>query len=379
MLNFGSLFGSLAPAQDDPLMGGYYDPKAAMMSAVGGGLRGMGVGLASGKPGGWAQGLAIGSGEGLDEYKNNTVKRVAAARLMEEAEAKKQERARADEERQKRDEYISQFPPEVQMKMRSIPGYMEKYVEATDPAFQQPPDMTADMQNFQFAQENPDFVGFLNRGQNTSNVGMQIEERRAAAESLGLTPDDPAYKAYILTGKMPREDQAPLTATDKKAILDADDAVMTNQMAIDQLKSVLAGKKGESINDLAGYGWNANLQSWLARNDAKGIFDDRKGQATTELNNIILGQALASLKSIFGAAPTEGERRILVDLQASVDKTPTERKAIIDRAIKLAEARLAFNKQRAESLRGQTYYKPGGNGVVTTEDGYTIEEVPDGQ
>ena len=84
-----------------------------------------------------------------------------AAKMLEEADAKKQERARSEEERKRRQEYIQQFPADVQVKMLSIPGYMEKYIEATDPAFQQPTKQTTDMQNFLFAQENPEFAGFL--------------------------------------------------------------------------------------------------------------------------------------------------------------------------------------------------------------------------
>lgn len=186
-----------------------------------------------------------------------------------------------------------------------------------------------------------------------------VTERRAAAESMGLTPQDPAYEAYVLTGKMPREDQAPLTATDKKAILESDDAVLANQTAIDALKSVIQpDESGRTLNDVAGSGMTADMQSWAARNDPTGLLNDETGAATTNLKNIVLGQALGSLKATFGAAPTEGERKILIELQASVDKTPAERKAIIDRAIKLAERRMVFNQQRAQGLRGGDYYKP---------------------
>ena len=190
--------------------------------------------------------------------------------------------------------------------------------------------------------------------------GDDFAKRKAAADTYGLSPDDPAYKSFLLTGKMPREDQAPLTATDKKAILEADEAVQANQNALDMLNSVISGPEGKSLNDRAGSGSWAQTQSWLARNDPTGLFDDQQGQATTELNNVVLGQALATLKSTFGAAPTEGERQILIDLQASVDKTPAERKAIIQRGLQMAQRRLEFNKQRADELRGGQFYKAGG-------------------
>jgi hypothetical protein len=203
--------------------------------------------------------------------------------------------------------------------------------------------------------------------------------RAADAERFGLSPEDPAYRSYVLTGRMPREDQAPLTATDKKAILDADDMIMANQEAVRALDSVLAEPNGpgSSLNDRAGSGALSGTQSWLARNDPTGFFDDGQGQATTELSNVVLGQALSSLKSIFGAAPTEGERKILVDLQASIDKTPAERRTILQRAKALAERRLEFNRQRAGQLRNEEYYRPGGQQSMTppSGSGYRIRSV----
>jgi hypothetical protein len=201
--------------------------------------------------------------------------------------------------------------------------------------------------------------------------GDEYAKRRQAAADLGMTPEHPAYQSYVLTGRMPREDQAPLTATDKKAILEADEMVMANEEVVRALDSVLTDPDGagpqQSLNDRAGYGATAGAQSWLARNDPTGFFNDDKGQATTELNNVVLGQALSSLKSLFGAAPTEGERKILVDLQASVDKTPAERRAIIARAKALAERRLEFNRQRASQLRGGDFYRSGGNTIAPAQ------------
>jgi hypothetical protein len=62
----------------------------------------------------------------------------------------------------------------------------------------------------------------------------------------------------------------------------------------------------------------------------------------------------------------------LVDLQASIDKTPDERRPIIERAIRMAKARLKFNEERAARLRGGSYYKENG-GPARSADGITIE------
>lgn len=159
---------------------------------------------------------------------------------------------------------------------------------------------------------------------------------------------------------MPREDQAPLTPTDKKAILEADEMVLSNQTAIDNLKSVLDEGQGKSLNERAGSGWTTSVQPWLARNDPTGFFDDAKGEATTELNNVVIGNSLGQLKAVFGGNPTEGERAALRELEASANNTPAERKILLNRAIGLVEKRLEFNKQRASELRGGGYYKPTG-------------------
>lgn len=181
--------------------------------------------------------------------------------------------------------------------------------------------------------------------------------RERAAARAGLKPGDPGYQGFILTGKMPREDMGPLSATDKKAIMEADDAVQSAQTAI---KSLQDAKK---LSPQALGGWGASAKAAIANNLWDGIVPDRlvgspqQGQATAELDNVVTSQALAQLKSIFGAAPTEGERKILLDIQGSIGQPDNVRQKIFDRGIELAQRRLEFNRQRAAELRGGDYYK----------------------
>lgn len=199
-------------------------------------------------------------------------------------------------------------------------------------------------------------VGGMGQGQ---SAGVEANQREALAARYGIDPKSAEGQRFILTGTLPTSDRG-VTAGDREAIRDADDQAQAARSAIDQLQSILTpgAENSPSLNDRAGSGALADWQSWAARNDPTGFFDDRKGEATTELSNTVLGQALGSLKSIFGAAPTEGERQILLDMQASVDKTPAERKIIIDKAVALANRRLQFNQDRAGDLRGGSYYKP---------------------
>lgn len=182
--------------------------------------------------------------------------------------------------------------------------------------------------------------------------------REAQALKLGMKPDDPRYQSFILTGKLPREDQQSLTAVDKKAILDADEMVAVNKGAIDALK------QARELSPKANAGWLSgtratignNLPDWMIPDDY--VSSPESSEATQNFDNAIVGQALTQLKAIFGGAPTEGERKILLDLQGSSNLQPKVREAIIDRAIAAAERRLAFNQQRADEMRGGTFYKP---------------------
>jgi hypothetical protein len=189
-------------------------------------------------------------------------------------------------------------------------------------------------------------------------ASAEVAQRKQDAEALGLKPDNPGYQSYVLTGKMPREDAQPLSATDKKAILEADEGVMASESAI----KALADAKKISPRALGGIAAGTRAMLGNALPDAlvpDALASKDASLATAELDNIVSTNALSQLKSIFGAAPTEGERKILMDIQGSVSQPDNVRQAIYDRAIMMAEKRLQFNRQRANELRGGAYYKPG--------------------
>lgn len=170
--------------------------------------------------------------------------------------------------------------------------------------------------------------------------------RERAAARAGLKPGDPGYQGFILTGKMPREDMGPLTATDKKAILEADELVLSNRTAIDSLK------QAKELSAKAYEGPTAGM-----RGTVMGNLGNEAGKATMEYNNLVTSNALSQLKATFGAAPTEGERKILLEIQGSASLPHDVRMKILDRGIAMAEKRMAFNEQRARELRGGDYYK----------------------
>ncbi len=191
-----------------------------------------------------------------------------------------------------------------------------------------------------------------------------FNQRAAAASAYGLDPNSDAGRSYILTGKLPREDQQQLTATDKKAILEADENVGTNRAAIQAID------EAKRYNNDANAGWFANSRAHIGANLPDWAVPDfvsspKSSQATLNFDNAVVGQALTQLKAIFGGNPTEGERKILLDLQGSSGKPAAVRAEILDRARRLADARLTLNEQRSTELRGGTYYKPGGGSAAS--------------
>lgn len=185
------------------------------------------------------------------------------------------------------------------------------------------------------------------------------EARAAAARSAGYQPGTREYHAYVLTGKLAGSDQQPLTATDRKAILEADEGIAANQATITNLR------EAQRLSPQANSGPGASTRAAIGNMMPDYLLPDfisspQSSAATAQLENLSTGNALEQLKAIFGAAPTEGERKILLDIQGAVNQPDHVRQDIYRRAQAAAERRLAFNEQRANELRGGTYYRPRG-------------------
>lgn len=175
---------------------------------------------------------------------------------------------------------------------------------------------------------------------------------------------------------------AKLDAGTMKAIRENESNNVTLKNSIDVFDSVLNpdAKTGKSLNDIAYSGPFAE-----ARGYAGSIVNKKgNGAATEVLGNRINSNAIANLKAAFGANPTEGERKVLLDLAGSVNKAPEVRREIYERAKRLAQDRLEFNKQQTEEMRAGTYYRPGGGtsgggaapgGEPTVIDGISIRRV----
>lgn len=187
-----------------------------------------------------------------------------------------------------------------------------------------------------------------------TSIAQAVEQRKQAATSLGLEPSNPGYNSFILTGKMPREDAQPLTATDKKAILDAEEKLQSAKSTITNLQ------QAKTLSPKAMQGPGASTRGYLSSFLGETSDLGKSGIATQDLENLVTTNALQSLKAVFGGNPTEGERAILLDVQGSVGKPDAVRQKIYDRAIEAANRRLGFEQQRVDELRGGSFYKPQG-------------------
>jgi hypothetical protein len=179
-----------------------------------------------------------------------------------------------------------------------------------------------------------------------------------ADDNLVRVIRDPAspggMRAVTIATGAPRMD-----ATTQKAIDEADDFVLQNTGALNALKQAL------QLNKTAYSGALAGARAAMVTN----TISTQAARDTELLGNLVTNQALQSLRSTFGGNPTEGERKILLDVAGSVNQTAPVREEIFKRAQKAAEDRLVFNKQKADSLRGGTYYKPGGQPAIPPVEG----------
>jgi len=199
--------------------------------------------------------------------------------------------------------------------------------------------------------------GVTMRGQDISMRGQDLSRDTAirgqnmsastAMRGQDLTNARGIQANQIAQNKALNPPKTALSSAAQKEVFEADEMVQASKNAIGMLQ------EAKKLNKTAYSGVGAKPRAIIASNLGLGSggADD-----TVNLDNLMTGQALESLKATFGGMPTEGERKILLDIQASADKTPSQRAAILDRAEKAAERRIKFNESKAKALRGGTYF-----------------------
>lgn len=149
----------------------------------------------------------------------------------------------------------------------------------------------------------------------------------------------------------------------QKEIVEARDQISATSSAANNFLRAL------ELNEKAYAGPMAGTRGWL-----KSLTEDESeggpGTATEELDNIIKTSTLDNLKAVFGGMPTEGERKVLMEIQGSSDKAPQVRKEIFRRAYAMALARKDYNQAKARAMIDGTYFTEGFSDEPPPFEGY---------
>jgi len=229
-----------------------------------------------------------------------------------------------------------------------------KYAEAVQAGVLSPGDAYTMYVNDQKPQPGPQPIEI--NGQlvdpTTGQVIGDYRNQQGAAPielSAGATLYDPTTNKPIYTAPAaPRAGGGMPSATLQKEIFETDEGVQAGENVIKSLDTAL------ELNKRAWDGPFADVRS-----AGGALFGNQEAVDTQTLQNIVTSNALESLKATFGAAPTEGERKILLEIQGSVNQPKAVREAIFKRARAAAERRLEFNRQKANGLRTGAYFEEG--------------------
>ena len=174
------------------------------------------------------------------------------------------------------------------------------------------------------------------------------------AADEGLIPGTPEYQARVkaLAGE---GKGMTLSPQEQKELFEAEDIVNASKSVILNLSTA------KELSPKAYEGFGAGTRRTIARN-IPGVGNSEGVTATTELDTLVGENSLSQLKVIFGGNPTEGERKILIDLQGSISMSDAERQKIYDRALKAAARRMKTNQEKMENIR------KGGYGRIAPEE-----------
>lgn len=162
---------------------------------------------------------------------------------------------------------------------------------------------------------------------------------------LGYTPE-----GSPIMGTAPK-----LSATQEKELFEADDIIRNSQFAAKALEDA------RKLNPEAAAGMTAPVVTAWQRNAPSFLGGDPEAAAkTSEYNSIVTGQALDNLRAIFGGNPTEGERKILMDIQAAPTMSVPEREALLARTQQAVLNRQMAAQTKAQSIRSGSFATQGG-------------------
>jgi hypothetical protein len=309
----------------DKLTAGFSDPLTLMgMQMIGNG------------------GMSIGTTRPMFQGVPQVLEAAQGMQLREEQSQQKRAEQEAEAERRRilADTIIPQLPANLHALAQVDPEGALAIHKQMQP---KTPDSTANQNDYLFALQNGyqgTFEDWVRGGGGSSNQPASVQEYEFARGQ--------GYDGSFTDFQRDKRPAPAMNATVMKEIFEADEAVQAGGSVVNALELAL------DLNKTAYDGPMAEQRAY-----AGAMFGDEGGKNTLLLKNEITAQALDQLKAIFGGMPTEGERKILLEIQGSADQPRAVREAIYNRAIEAAKRRIEFNRQNAESLRSGTYFDPG--------------------
>jgi hypothetical protein len=173
-------------------------------------------------------------------------------------------------------------------------------------------------------------------------------------KASGIDPASPEGRKALF----PKTD-TPISATDKKAIFEAEDAVPALKGTVENLNRAL--ELNNKTFSGAGAGTRAaigsNLPDWMVPDF---VADRKTADATTEWQKIMGPEALQAMASTLKGATTDFELRKFIEMLGDPQTPPKVREGVINRMKTLVERKMQLQESRVRDLRGGTYFKPDG-------------------
>lgn len=143
----------------------------------------------------------------------------------------------------------------------------------------------------------------------------------------------------------PEKPRAP-SSTEMRQIIQTEDLVNNRLAAIRSMQEAL------SLNQQAYDGSISGVRMTLGRLFSS---DDPTYVASEQLENLVRTGGLSNLKALFGANPTEGERKAAEALQAGLDKPRAVREKLLRRLLDEMQIALRDQTKRLEDLKTGQY------------------------
>lgn len=392
---FPSLLG-MGSNQPDPyqsLLGEYYDPRQARMAWLGGTLQGLGAGLASGKSGVWAEGLALGGGEGLDNYRQRAVAGYALKQRKDEQDYQKQERDRkAAEEQAQKDAQAAWLanPEDKTLFAKAYPAqYASQYAQTLFPTAPSPADRYKVVGNKIYDVVNKTWIeGDGNDWETNLPKGYRMKPDGSGAEPIPgvvvsgspkpYVPGSPDRAAY----RNAKEENSLLNQT----LVNLEEA--TNLVGTPDKSWTPATGQTEKDRPLipsTNSGWFSTSRAKIAENSPDALVPDfifgspKQGANTLRLKQIMDAEALASMGKLLKGPTSDRDVRIMLETVNDPDASPKRKQDAINQVKRIIKAQIAANEETMNfALHGPESVGAVG-GPIVTDDGFTIEEVPGGQ